>query len=236
MYSAGVLGFLVSGGSSGIILSISSGDKVRMFSLGCNKIVVTNPTNPMTTRNTKLNELKSVSDTIIFNPGEYVLLFGKGAESSLQATFKVVKNQSTAVSDNQIKSNLIEAINGYFSISLWDFGDTFYFTELAAYLHNTLAPDVLSVVIVPSSATTSFGSLFEITVDGHQLPISSATVDNVQIISSNTAEQLKATGTVVSSTVGATGTSTNATTGVNSTISSSVSSTISSGSSGSGYY
>ena len=183
-----------------------------------------------------LNELKSVSDTIIFNPGEYVLLFGKGAESSLQATFKVVKNQSTAVSDNQIKSNLIEAINGYFSVSLWDFGDTFYFTELAAYLHNTLAPDVLSVVIVPSSATTSFGSLFEITVDGHQLPISSATVDNVQIISSNTAEQLKATGTVVSSTVGATGTSTNATTGVNSTISSSVSSTISSGSSGSGYY
>jgi len=26
-----------------------------------------------------LNQLKSVSDTIIFNPGEYVLLFGKGA-------------------------------------------------------------------------------------------------------------------------------------------------------------
>jgi len=157
------------------------------------------------------------------------LLFGKGADSSLQATFKVVKNQSTAVSDNQIKSNLIEAINGYFSISLWDFGDTFYFTELAAYLHNTLAPDVLSVVIVPSSATTSFGSLFEITVDGHQVPISSATVDNVQIITSNTAEQLKSTGIVVSSTTGATGTSATATTAVNSTITSS-------GSSGSGYY
>ena len=104
-------------------------------------------------------------------------------------------------------------------------------------MHNTLAPDVLSVVIVPASATTSFGSLFEITVDGHQVPISSATVDNVQIISSNTAEQLKSTGTVVSSTVGATGTGANATTGVNSTITSSVSSTISSGSSGSsGYY
>ena len=178
---------------------------------------------------TTLNNLKSVSDTVIFNPGEYVLLFGKGADSSLQATFKVVKNQSTAVSDNQIKSNLIEAINGYFSVSLWDFGDTFYFTELAAYLHNTLAPDVLSVVIVPSSATTSFGSLFEITVDGHQVPISSATVDNVQIITSNTAEQLKSTGIVVSSTTGATGTSATATTAVNSTITSS-------GSSGSGYY
>ena len=177
-----------------------------------------------------LNQLKSVSDTIVFNPGEYVLLFGKGAETSLQATFKVVKNKATAVSDNQIKSNLIEAVNDYFTLALWDFGDTFYFTELAAYLHNVLAPDVLSIVIVPASATTSFGSLFEITVDGHQLPISSATVDNVQIISSNTAEQLKATGTVVSSTTGA------AVTGASATATTSVNSTITSGSSGSGYY
>ena len=184
-----------------------------------------------------LNQLKSISDTVVFNPGEYVLLFGKGAESALQATFKVVKNPSTAVSDNAIKSDLVTAINNFFALQLWDFGDTFYFTELAAYLHNVLAPDVLSVVIVPSSSTVSFGSLFEVTVGDNQLPISSATVDNVQIISSNTAEQLKASGTVVSSTGttttnGATSTATTAST----TASSSVSSTVTSGSSGSGYY
>ena len=98
-----------------------------------------------------LNQLKSVSDTVVFNPGEYVLLFGKGAESALQATFKVVKNPKTAVSDNAIKSDLVTAINNFFALQLWDFGDTFYFTELAAYLHNVLAPDVLSIVIVQSS-------------------------------------------------------------------------------------
>ena len=184
-----------------------------------------------------LNQLKSISDTVVFNPGAYVLLFGKGADKELQATFKVVKNPSTAVSDNSIKSDLITAINNFFALQLWDFGDTFYFTELAAYLHNVLAPDVLSVVIVPSSSTVSFGSLFEVTVGDNQLPISSATVDNVQIISSNTAEQLKASGTVVSSTgtTTTTGTASSATT-ASTTASSSVSSTVTSGSSGSGYY
>ena len=184
-----------------------------------------------------LNQLKSISDTFIFVPGEYVLLFGKGAESDLQATFKVVKNPSTAVSDNAIKSQMINAINNFFSIQLWDFGDTFYFTELAAYLHNVLAPDVLSVVIVPSSSSVSFGSLFEVTVKDSQIPISSATVDNVEVITSNTADQLKATGTVVSSTGTNTSTVTNGTTATSSSTStSSVTSTVTSGSSGSGYY
>jgi len=184
-----------------------------------------------------LNQLKSISDTFIFVPGQYVLLFGKGAESDLQATFKVVKNPNTAISDNSIKSQMITAINNFFSVQLWDFGDTFYFTELAAYLHNVLAPDVLSVVIVPSSSSVSFGSLFEVTVKDSEIPVSSATVDNVEVISSNTAEQLKATGTVVSSTGTNTSTVTNGTTATSSSTStSSVTSTATSGSSGSGYY
>ena len=132
---------------------------------------------------------------------------------------------------------MINAINNFFSIQLWDFGDTFYFTELAAYLHNVLAPDVLSVVIVPSSSSVSFGSLFEVTVKDSQIPISSATVDNVEVITSNTADQLKATGTVVSSTGTNTSTVTNGTTATSSSTStSSVTSTVTSGSSGSGYY
>ena len=144
-----------------------------------------------------LNQLKSVSDEIIFNPGNYKLVFGPGAEPELQATFKIVKNPATNVSDNQLKSSVVESINTYFSLGLWDFGDTFYFSELAAFLHNSLTPDVLSVVIVPAQASSGFGSLFQINSSENEILISSATVDNVEMITSITAEKIKATGTVV---------------------------------------
>jgi hypothetical protein len=144
-----------------------------------------------------LESLKSVSDEIVFNPGEYKLIFGPGADPKLQSTFKIVKNPNTNVSDNQIKSSVIESINTFFSLGLWDFGDTFYFSELAAYLHNAISPDILSVVIVPAQASSGFGSLFQINSSDNEILISSATVDNVEIITSLTAEKLKATGTVV---------------------------------------
>ena len=46
-----------------MIFSISSGDRVRIFSLGCSKQVATKPTSPITIKNAKLNGLKRVSVT-----------------------------------------------------------------------------------------------------------------------------------------------------------------------------
>ena len=178
-----------------------------------------------------LDGIKSVSDEVIFNPGQYTLLFGPGADANLQAQFKVVKNPLSSVSDNQIKSNVIAAINDYFRIDFWDFGDTFYFTELASYIHNQLAPDLLSVVIVPAQTGSGFGSLFQIFAEDNEVFISSATVDNVEIINSLSVEKLKATGTVVTS-AEVTTTTTSGTVATTSTASTSSSSTSASG----GYY
>lgn len=175
-----------------------------------------------------LDNLKSVSDEIIFNPGEYKMLFGPGADQTLQATFKVVKNPASSISDNQIKSDVISAIDNYFQINFWDFGDTFYFTELAAYIHNSLAPDLLSVVIVPSQATSGFGDLFQIFCEDNEVFLSSATVDNVEIINTLSAEKLKSSGNVISSS--------NTTSSTTGTVSSTSSSSSSGGSSSGGYY
>ena len=115
--------------------------------------VVTKPavptTNELRDQYGSLEQFKSVSDTIILNSITYRSLFGDKADEELQATFKVVKNNSTLISDTEIKEKVVTAINFYFSIENWDFGDTFYFSELAAYLYNELSPDVLSVIIVP---------------------------------------------------------------------------------------
>ena len=179
-----------------------------------------------------LNPLKSLSDQIIYHPVKYKILFGSNAEEQLQATFKVVKNPKTNVSDAVIKTRVIAAINEFFALDNWDFGDAFYFTELAAYIHNQLAPDLLTAVIVPNQAGQTFGSLFQINSAADEIFISGATVDDVSIITALGANQLAASGSVVTST---STTTTNTTSGSAVSGSTTTGSGSSTGSSGSGY-
>ena len=179
-----------------------------------------------------LNPLKSLSDQIVYHPVKYKILFGSNAAEELQATFKVVKNPKTNVTDAVIKTRVIAAINEFFALDNWDFGDTFYFTELAAYIHNQLAPDLLTAVIVPNQSGQGFGSLFQIDSAADEIFISGATVGDVSIISALGANQLAASGTVVTSTSSTTTNTTSGSAVSGSTTSGSSSST---GSSGSGY-
>ena len=179
-----------------------------------------------------LNPLKSLSDQIVYHPVKYKILFGTNADEELQATFKVVKNTKTNITDAVIKTRVIAAINEFFALDNWDFGDTFYFTELAAYIHNQLAPDLLTAVIVPNQSGQTFGSLFQINCAADEIFISGATVDDVSIISALGANQLAASGTVVTSTSTAT---TNTTSGSAVSGSTTTGSGSSSGSSGAGY-
>jgi alkylhydroperoxidase family enzyme len=165
---------------------------------------VTKPTKPSTNELRDaygdLENYKSVSDAIVFNSVKYRPLFGDKADTELQATFKVVKNTATLISDNEIKARIIEQVNKYFAVTNWDFGDTFYFSELAAYLHNSLTPDVLSVIVVPKSSTSGFGSLYQIASSRDEIFISAATVNDVEIIDVITAAQIQASGNVVNTT------------------------------------
>ncbi len=68
----------------------------------------------------------------------------KQPDEELQATFKVVKNPKTNVSDAVIKTRVIAAINEFFALDNWDFGDSFYFTELAAYIHQQLSTRLIN--------------------------------------------------------------------------------------------
>jgi hypothetical protein len=144
---------------------------------------VSRPADPDTTSLTNsyenLYNYKMISDELILNPGVYKLLFGSKAPLALQANFQVVKSVSTTVSDNELKSRIVEEINNYFAIENWDFGDTFYFSELSGYLHNRLANMLNSIVLVPTDTSQPFGSLYEIRSQPNEIFISAATVDNI---------------------------------------------------------
>ena len=137
-----------------------------------------------------LEKYKAISDTMIFHSAVFKPLFGSHADPALQAVFKVVKNPNLNTSDTDIKTSVITAINEYFSVENWDFGETFYFSELAAYLHKELSPKVASIVIVPRDPDVDFGALYQINAEANEIIISSATVNDVDIISSISVNQL----------------------------------------------
>lgn len=139
----------------------------------------------------QLNNIKSISDEIIYHSVSYKVLFGATAQERLQATFKVVKNSSKNVNDNDLKLRIILAINEFFDIRNWDFGDTFYLSELTTYVFNRTAPDISNIVIVPRQQTQTFGSLFEIKSRSDEIFISGATVDDIEIVPSISAAEIR---------------------------------------------
>jgi hypothetical protein len=149
----------------------------------------------------ELNNIKSISDQIIYHPVKYRPLFGERAEKEMQVTFKIVKNSGLVTNNNELKAEVIEAINIFFDIQNWEFGDTFYFQELSAFIMNRLSPRLSSIVIVPRQADLAFGSLFEIKSAPDEIFISAAQVSDVEIIDEITASKLQTTGAIVTSTV-----------------------------------
>ncbi len=141
----------------------------------------------------KLNLIKAVSDEIIYHPVIYKVLFGKTADVRLQAKFKVVKNPNKLINDNDLKVRIIGAINEFFDVNNWDFGDRFYVSELITYVINSVAPDISNMVILPRQATQSFGSLFEIQSRVDEIFVSGATVDDVEIVTAISASEIRAT-------------------------------------------
>lgn len=140
----------------------------------------------------KLNSIKSISDEIIYHPVKYKVLFGSTADAKLQAQFKIVKNPNKVLNDNDLKVRVINAVNDFFDVNNWDFGDKFYVGELTTYVLNSVAPDISNMVIVPRQEDQVFGSLFEIQSRPDEIFVSGATVDDVAVVTALTASEIRA--------------------------------------------
>ncbi len=117
-------------------------------------------------------------------------MFGPQAAPEYQVIFKVVKVAGTTYSDNEVKSFVKSQIDAYFALTNWDFGQSFFFTEMATYIQVNLATIVASIVPVPVNGQARFGNLFEIVAQPNEIFISGATVNNIVIVASLTEAQL----------------------------------------------
>jgi len=139
----------------------------------------------------KLNEFKTASDTLVYRSAKFKLLFGADAEETFQAKFKIVKLPGTSLSDNQIKSRVITLFNQYFNVDNWEFGETFYFTELSSFIHQNLGNAIGSIIILPKNTSGAFGDLFQVKAEPNELFISTATVNDITIVEKITSETLR---------------------------------------------
>ena len=147
--------------------------------------------NELSTAYQGLQDYKMISDNIVMNSVIFKPLFGPKAASSLQASIKVIRASNSTASTSEIKSAVLSAMNDYFSIDKWNFGDTFYFSELAAYLHQQLGTIISSVVLVPQDTQKYFGDLYEIRAEPSEIFVNAATVDNIDVIEALTSTNLR---------------------------------------------
>lgn len=147
-----------------------------------------------------LDPIKSISDTLVYHPANYKILFGSRAPTNLQGTFKAVRNPAKITSDNDLKTRILSAIDSFFSLDNWEFGQSFNFTELSTYVLNQMTPDILNFIIVPKNTKLAFGSLFEVACQFNEIFVCGATTADIEIIDSVTASQLNANSPVITNT------------------------------------
>jgi hypothetical protein len=147
--------------------------------------------NDLSTEYQGLEDYKMISDNIVINSVVFKPLFGPKAAQELRATIKVIRAQNSTASTSEIKSSVLAEMNNYFSIDKWNFGDTFYFSELAAYLHSQLGSIISSVVLVPLDQQKYFGDLYEIRSQPNEIFANGATIDNIDVIEALTSTNLR---------------------------------------------
>lgn len=129
----------------------------------------------------ELDKNKMISDSIVWHPLQYKLLFGATALPEYRCKFTVIKGD-TPTSDNELKQYVVQCIDDYFATL--NNNQKFYFINLSTYIKNQLGSMIDTIVPVPSYNDNKFGNLFQISCDENEILLSTASVNDIQIISS----------------------------------------------------
>ncbi len=139
----------------------------------------------------EVQKFKMLSDAVVLNSVVFKPLFGPKADPALRGTIKVIKSSNTNASDSEIRSAVLQAMNNYFNVNNWNFGDTFYFSELSAFLHAECGELISSAVLVPNNPSQPFGDLYEIKCLPYEIFVNAATASDVLVVPALTPAELQ---------------------------------------------
>ena len=134
---------------------------------------------------------KMISDTVVMHSGNFRVLFGKKAQPIDRAKIKIILSAQNTSTENDIKNKVKNVVVSFFDSSNWNFGETFYFSELSAAIHAELNASIQSVVLVPEGNKTQFGDLYQIRAREDEIFMPHITANDIEIISSLNIETLK---------------------------------------------
>jgi hypothetical protein len=130
-----------------------------------------------------LNNFRMTDDVIIPHSMIYLPLFGVVAAPDNQGTFLAIQTSGSVLSENDLKLRIINAIDIFFQSQYFNPGESFYLTELIAFIHRGCAPDLQSIVMIAKDGA-AFGTLFQIRAAPDQLFISVAQPTDITLVSS----------------------------------------------------
>ena len=139
----------------------------------------------------QVQNFKMLSDSVVLNSVVFKPLFGPKADPALRATIKVIKQSRTNASDSEIRSAVLTAMNEYFNVNNWNFGDTFFFSELSAFLHTECGELISSAVLVPNDPSKRFGDLYEIKCMPYEIFVNAAVTNDVLVVAALTPSELQ---------------------------------------------
>lgn len=134
---------------------------------------------------------KMISDTVILHAGKIKVIIGDKAIDQLRANIKVIRSENKSLTNNQLKTRIVDTIVEFFDINSWEFGETFYFTELSAFIHARLAAHLDSIVLVPLSDKHVFGDLYQVFAKEDEIIQPSIAVSDIKIVESLDPSTLK---------------------------------------------
>lgn len=174
------------------IVTVGYYKALRSWLDGRTSVEPTEPT-PLELRTSyaKLLDNKMISDTVVLHSGKFKILFGSRAIAQLRAKFKIIRPGISSLTDNQVKVRVVDTIRTFFDVESWEFGETFYFTELAASIHAALGPEIDSVVLVPTYAQNQFGDMFQVPAREDELFIPDVSTSEIEVVQSYTPTNIR---------------------------------------------
>ena len=137
-----------------------------------------------------LEAAKMISDAVVWRPVRHKPLFGPRSAAELRAKILVVRAFGAAINDQDLKLRVLDSIDAFLDPRVWNPGETFYFTELAAFIHRQLPTIVRSVVVVPRAGDGTFGRIFQVRAEPDEMFVSCAVPSDIEIVESLTDSSL----------------------------------------------
>jgi len=125
---------------------------------------------------------KMISDTVIMHPGLFKILIGEKSNPELRAKIKVVRSENRILTDNQLKIRIVNIVRKFFEVSQWEFGETFFYTELDTKIQSKLPSEISSTVLVPLHAQHNFGDLYQVFAKEDEIMQVDISVSDIEIV------------------------------------------------------